>query len=216
MEHLSQREGFQEVEFEESSHTYRLRGKVYPHVTGVIASAGRCSWEFVDEDIRLHSIHRGNSVHWLTQLEDEGALNYRTVPKGLRGFRRAWNDWKHSSGFHIMWIEKRFVSVYGFAGTIDRAGTLPTIRNGFTTPAVVDIKSAEGDGSVANWVRYQLCAYSLAVDPRPAVARTVRRIAVRLSRDGSYRVREFPLCEWDRDFAIFIEDLKQCQKNSSQ
>lgn len=200
---------FEDIEFDPEKHEYRRNGVLYHHVTKVIAAAGKCDFSCIDEEIRLHSIKRGQSVHWLTQLEDEGALNYRTVPASLRGYRKGWRDWKRHSGFNVIWIERKFISHYGFAGTIDRAGSFPaTTMFGSGTSGVVDIKT----GDVADWVRYQLCAYTLAVDPRPAIARTIRRIALRLQSDGKYRVKEFPMSEWDSDFAVFMKDLRQCQK----
>lgn len=194
-----------EVDFDPERHEYRENGVIVPHVTGVLAKCGKCDFSCVEEEIRLHSIKRGQSVHWLTQLEDEGALNYRTVPASLRGYRKAYRTWKRHSGFHVIWIERKFISHYGFAGTVDRAGSFPaTTMFGSGTSGVVDLKT----GPIADWVRFQLCAYTLAVDPRPAIARTIRRIALRLQPDGFYRVKEFPMQTWDSDFAEFMKDLK--------
>jgi len=199
------------VEFDPVAHEYRKGGVVVPSVTQVIARAGLCDFSFVDEDIRIHSMKRGESVHWMLQLEDEGALNYRTVPKGMRGYRQAYKTWKRQSGFSVLWVERRFISEFGFAGTIDRAGSFPATTMYMTgTSAVLDFKT----GDVPDWVRYQLCAYSLAVDPRPAIARTIRRIALSLRPDGTYKVREFPLCTWDTDYSRFMHALEKvkCQK----
>lgn len=199
------------IEFNAEKHEYRKNGKVVLSVTQVIAAVGLCDYSFVDEDIRVHSMSRGQSVHWMLQLEDQGALNYRTVPSGLRGYRKAYRTWKKASGFSPLWIEKQFVSHFGFAGTIDRAGSFPATTMYLTgTSAVVDFKT----GDIPDWVRYQLCAYSLAVDPRPAMARLIRRIALSLKPDGTYKVKEFPLCTWDSDYSRFMHSLSevQCQK----
>jgi hypothetical protein len=199
------------IEWDDEAHTCRKNGVLVPRVTAVIAASGKCDWSAVDEEIRLQSIKRGQSVHWLTQLEDEGALDYRTVPQRLRGYRKGYRAWKRHSGFNVIWIEKRFISHYGFAGIIDRTGSFPaTTMYGSGTSAVVDLKT----GNIADWVRYQLCAYTLAVDPRPAIARTIRRIALRLSPDGTYKVKEFPMREWDSDFAEFMKDLRGMNQNA--
>lgn len=194
------------ITFDAEKHEYRKDGIIVPSVTQVIASAGLCDFSCVAEDVRDHSIRRGQSVHWLLQLEDEGALNYRTVPKGLRGYRKAYRAWKKHSGFNVLWIERQFVSNFGFAGTLDRAGTFPsTTMYGSGTSAIVDFKT----GDIADWTRYQLAAYSLEVDARPAIARTVRRIGLSLKADGTYKVKEFPLCTWDGDISKFMEALKK-------
>jgi hypothetical protein len=204
-------EASSQIDFDEWRHQYSKNGVVVPHVTQILAAAGRCSWEFIDEEIRLHSTKRGKSVHWLTQLEDEGALNYRTVPLGLRGYRKAWNSWKKHSGFTPLWIERKFISQYGFAGTIDRAGSFPASgKYGTSTSAVLDIKS----GPIYDWVRLQLVAYSLGVDERPAIARTIRRIAVRLDPYGTYQVKEWERKTWDRDFSEFMQCLRKYSSNT--
>lgn len=175
-------------------------------MTQVLAKAGICDFSFVDEDIRIHSMKRGQSVHWLLQLEDEGALNYRTVPRSLRGYRKAYRTWKKQSGFCPLWIERQFVSRFGFAGTIDRAGSFPaTTMYASGTTAVVDFKT----GEIPEWVRYQLVAYASEVHPNQAIARNVRRIALSLRPDGTYKVKEFPLCTWDIDFSKFMEALRK-------
>ena len=196
------------IDFNPETHEYRKDGKVVLSVTQVIAGAGLCDFSFVDEDIRVHSMKRGQSVHWMLQLEDEGRLNYRTVPNGLKGYRRAYKTWKKRSGFNPLWIEHQFISPFGFAGTIDRAGSFPaTTMYGTGTSAVVDFKT----GEIPDWVRYQLCAYSLAVDARTAIARTIRRIALSLKNDGTYKIKEFPLCTWDSDYSRFMRALQEVQ-----
>jgi hypothetical protein len=207
---VSEGKGFPEIDFDAERHVYRKDGIIVPHVTQILAASGKCDWSCVDEEIRLHSIKRGQSVHWLTQLEDEGALNYRTVPIGLRGYRKAYRTWKRYSGFHVIWIERQFISQYGFAGTLDRAGSFPsTTMFGSGTSGVVDLKT----GPILDYVRMQLCSYTLAVDPRPAIARTIRRIALRLCSDGTYKVKEYPMRTWDSDFSEFMEALRSCQKS---
>jgi hypothetical protein len=210
---LPQREGVSQlVEFNPERHEYRREGMIVPHVTAVIAAAGRCDWSFVDEELRLHSLKRGQSVHWMTQVHDEGALNYRSVPEGLRGYRRAWMAWRRETGFVPVWIERRFYSRYGFCGTLDRVGCFPATGNfGCRTGAVVDIKT----GPIQDYTKYQLAAYSLAVDERFHIARNVRRVAVRLTSDGQYRTREWPSQTWDRDVAVFLADLKEMRRYES-
>lgn len=198
-------------EFNPDRHEYRQNGVIVPSVTQVLAKAGICDFSFVAEDVRTHSMKRGQSVHWLLQLEDEGCLDYRTVPRRLRGYRKAYRLWKKQSGFCPIWIEKQFVSRYGFAGTIDRAGSFPaTTMFGTGTSAVVDFKT----GEIPEWVRYQLCAYASESHPNQAIARNIRRIALSLRADGTYKIREFPLGTWDQDFAKFIEALRRTNASS--
>lgn len=197
--------------FDPVKHEYRRNGVLIPSVTQVLARAGICDFSFVDEETRIHSMNRGKSVHWMLQLEDEGSLNYREVPKGLRGYRKAYLTWKRRSEFHAIWIEYGFVSDFGYAGTMDRAGSFPaSTMYSKGSSAVLDFKT----GAIPDWSRLQLCAYSLAVDPRPAIARTIRRIALSLRPDGTYTVKEYPLCTWDLDCAEFMRALKKVEEQN--
>lgn len=189
--------------FDPIKHEYRdSRGVVIPSVTQILAASGLCDFSFVDEEIRARSMQRGTNVHWMLQLEDEGALNYRQVPISLRPYRKAYLAWRSASGFVPELIEKQFISHFGFAGTLDRFGTLPpTPMFPAGSKAIVDFKS----GGVQDWTKFQLAAYSTRIHPHPALARTIRRIALALRADGTYQVKEFKAENWDSDFSVFME-----------
>lgn len=185
-------------QFDPETHTFTVEDKIVPSITQVLAFAGICNFSFVEEEKRLFAMKRGKAVHWLTQLDDEGALNYRKVPKFLRGYRKAWNTWKESSGFVPMMIEQWMISDLGFGGIPDRFGKLGI------TNAVVELKT----GAVADWTRYQLAAQCVLIQPKISIARTFRRIGLSLSPDGTYKVKEFPLSTFDSDISRFIEEVR--------
>jgi hypothetical protein len=188
--------------FDEEAHLYTRDGVPYRSVTQIIAEAGWCDFSFVEEELRIHSMKRGKSVHWLLQLEDQAALDYRRVPVALRGYRKAWQAWKKASGFMVELVEWRFISERGFAGTLDRYGYLPpTELYPHLTSAIIDIKS----GPVADWTRLQLAAYAVGHQPRLALARRIRRIGVELRKDGRYKATEFPMATFDQDISKFME-----------
>lgn len=187
--------------FDPETHTFtRDDGSQVLSVTQILAAAGLCDFSAVPEEYRDRGLKRGKSVHWMTQLEDEGCLNYRTLPKWLRPYRRGWNAFKHATGFHPIAIEYKF-AWDDFAGIIDRAGSFPptTMFSG-GTHTVLDVKT----GALQDWVKYQLCAYSVGFMQNLALARFVRRIAVRLKDDGTYSVKEYPLRDFDRDYSTFV------------
>ena len=195
-------------EFDPASHIFRKQGIEVPSVTQVLARAGICDYSFVDEETREYSMARGTSVHWMTQLEDEGGLDYRRVPWKLRGYRKAWRAWKQASEFRPVTIEQQFISRYGYAGIIDRVGSLPPL---YYPNVVVDIKT----GAVPDWARYQLAAYSVfAAGDNPKYAAHFRRIAVRLCLDGTYKVREFPRATWQLDWCKFISLVGRINGNA--
>lgn len=192
-----------QVLFDPEKHEYsNSSGVLFPSVTKIIALDGLCDFSHVDEEVRIRAMDRGTSVHWLARLEDEGALDYRKVPIGLRPYRKGWNDWKKASGFVPELIEYPFISHYGYAGTIDRYGRLPkTLSYPNGSRAVVDLKT----GEISEWVRYQLVAYAMRMHPTPAVAMNIRRIAVALRQNGTYSVREFPQNTWAYDWSRFMQ-----------
>jgi len=196
------------VTFDPVKHEYRnSEGISKPSVTWILAKSGLCDFSFVDDEIRERAMARGRSVHWMTRLEDEGALNYRKVPLGLRPFRKGWNDWKYSSGFIPEIIEQPFISPLGYAGTPDRVGKFPATEmfpNG--SRGVVDLKT----GSVYEWTRLQLVAYSMLIENTTWKAKYLRRIAVAIRADGSHQIKEFPISSWESDWAIFCEAQRRC------
>lgn len=187
--------------FDRERHEFTVLGAVWPSITQVLAMSGIVDFSFVAEDIRIHAMRRGKSVHWLLQLDDEGLLNYRTVPRALLGYRRAYRTWKKRSQFEPLLIEKPMASRLGYCGIPDRYGILAR------TKSVVEFKT----GAVADWTRFQLAAQCLLIQPNLALARTIRRIGLSLLPDGKYRVKEFPLSEFDSDISKFMEALKTCK-----
>jgi hypothetical protein len=195
--------------FDRELHEYRdVQGRIIPSVTQILAYAGICDFSFVEEEIRIASMQRGTSVHWLLQLEDEGALDWRRVPIRLRPYRKAYQDWKKASGFipDRNYIEKQFISHFGFAGTMDRYGALPpTTLYPFGSSAIVDFKT----GEIPDWVRFQLAAYARTIHENHQMARNVRRIALALRSDGTYSVKEFPPQTFDYDWARFMKAKRE-------
>lgn len=193
------------VLFDPAKHEYRTAtGVQVPSVTWILAESGLCDFSFVEDEKRRLAMDRGTSVHWMLQLHDQGALDYRKVPLKLRPYRKAYMDWRLASGFVPDEIERQFISHYGYAGTIDRTGSFPATQLfPLGSRAIVDFKT--GTAPVQNWTRYQLVAYAMRMHANPQVARTWRRVGLALHPDGTYNVKEFPPTTWDEDFAIFIE-----------
>lgn len=197
------------VIFDPAKHEYRnAQGNVVWSVTQILASAGICDFSYVEEERRIAAMTRGTSVHWLLQLEDEGALNYRQVPLRLKPYRKGYMSWKAASGFlpDRNWIEKQFISHYGYAGTVDRFGMFPpTPLYPKGTVGVIDFKT----GEIPDWVRLQLVAYAMRTHVNPAIARRTRRIGLALRANGTYAVREFSEASWDTDWARFMKAKKE-------
>ena len=196
--------------FDAERHEFKKDGERVLSITQVLALAGICDWSFVAEDVRVHAMNRGKSVHWMLQLEDEGGLNYRTVPVALRGYRKAYKVWKANSGFIPLVIEKWIISDLGFGGIPDRYGTVTALFN-CQVPAMVELKT----GAVADWTRLQMAAQAVLIQPNISLARTIRRIGLSLRPDGTYSVKEFPLSTFDSDISTFMKALEDAKNAGS-
>jgi hypothetical protein len=193
-----------DFKFDRAKHEFSIGGVRRPSITQVLAASGICDFSFVAEDVRIHAMNRGKSVHWMLQLEDEGLLNYRKVPRSLLGYRRAYKTWKENSGFVPLLIEKPMASALGYCGIPDRYGKLPLWQH-----VVVEFKT----GAIAEWTRFQLAAQCVLIQPNISLARTIRRIGLSLLPDGDYKVKEFPLASFDSDISRFIEELRKMNGN---
>jgi len=197
--------------FDPATHTFtRPDGSRVLSVTQILAKAGICDYSCVPAEFRDRGLKRGSSVHWMTQLEDQGALNYRTVPKWMRPYRKCWNEYKANTGFKPIAIEYMF-AFDDYAGILDRVGTFPPTEmfpNG--SHAVLDLKS----GNIEYWVANQMGPYAGAWMKSIKLARFIRRVAVRLNGDGSpARVKEFPLADFDRDYSRFVRAKEKANED---
>jgi len=187
----------EEFAFDEATHTYTLNGIVLPSVTQVLEDVGLIDYSFIPGSMRDVYLRRGSAVHLATAYDDVGDLDEESLKPELRGYLEAWRKFRADSRFTWDRIEyQRFHRQYGYAGTLDRQGSVDARMN---TRTVVDIKT----GHAPTWVRYQLAAYA-GLYEKPI---GWRRMAVELHDDGTYGVTEFPCREFLSDFQVFLAAL---------
>lgn len=173
------------LEFDEATHTYTLDGVQLPSVTTVLADL-----KLVDvSKFRPEHRHRGTLRHVVTELYDHDDLDEASLdesevlgqPAGdiARGALDAWRRFRAESGFKPSLIEYRVWSSLGYAGTVDRIGTLPDGR-----VVLLDIKGSFDSPSYG----LQTAAYTSAYEERSGNAIDLRG-AVHLLPNGSYRLR---------------------------
>lgn len=163
--------------FDADKHEYRWNGRVVPSVTGILKVVGLIdsAWHTPE------ATERGSMIHLATALDDRGELDEASVDERIAGYLNAWRHWRSVSGFEMHAIESPVYSThYDYAGTLDRDGR----HNG--SRAVLDIKS----GSPEPWHRLQLAAYAIARYGY-ATAAWVKRIAVYVADDGSYKMKTY-------------------------
>lgn len=175
------------IEFDADAHVYRVGGIIRPSVTQILGAAGIINAEWYSADAAA----RGSAVHAAAHYADENDLDpaWREASPYV-GYLCAWEHFKADAGFVVDLVEHRvFHAGLGFAGTLDRTGTIGRTR------VMLDLKT----GGHEEWHPVQLAAYT-ACDIAP---RVFRRMNVYLKGDGSYNVREYPSGEFARDFAVF-------------
>lgn len=194
-----------EVFLDHEFHKYFVDGKPFPgpSVTQALAQCGIADFSFVDEEIRERSMARGQSAHWMLALHDQGALDYRRVPKAMRGYRKAWMEFRKNTGFtpERDWIERSFASPMGYCGTVDRKGSFLDAKVGW---CVLDLKTE----NVPAHAKFQLALYAKAIH-------VIGRIAVALRSDGTYTTKVYPVNELGVDYAIGIESVRRWRPDAN-
>lgn len=202
------------TEYDDPSHKYYVDGREFLSVTTILDLAGFVSPYARDEVAR----ERGIAVHRLTAEEDGRRkanctfFDLRQVRTEWRGYMRAWRKYREESGFMPELIEHRIdCHEAEYAGRIDRFGVRPTRDPLKFQQVVLDIKTST-TGAVADYVKFQLAAYGNALEKGKAF----ERIAVALKPDGTYNCRIFPLHDYFRDVAEFLQISKRVKSSLCQ
>lgn len=165
--------------YDDDSHTYTLDGRVVPSVTQIIAPL--YDFSRVDPQVLAAKAMLGKAVHRATELHDAGALDDGSVHPLVRPYLDAWLKFRLDTGFVPVEIEQRVHHpVMGYAGTLDRVGDMDSGER-----SLLDIKIVR---ALSPAVGVQLAAYEHAYALRFAVKPVLRRRAVQLRDDGSYRL----------------------------
>ncbi|HWG67488.1 MAG TPA: hypothetical protein VN662_08760 [Rhodanobacteraceae bacterium] len=123
------------LQFDDALHEYRLEGRRLPSVTEVLGPITAHEYRAVDRETMERAALLGKCVHKLIELDIAGTLDVETLDDSLRPYLAQWRQFLAQSGFLAIHSECRVHSArYGYAGTLDLAGTLNGAR------AVVDAK----------------------------------------------------------------------------
>lgn len=185
------------IEFDETSHVYRVDGIVYPSVTQILESAGLPELSRVPADILEWKRDLGSKVHRAIEFLDDDDLNFDTLLPEWRPYIESYQKFKRESGFEPLAAEEPvFHPVYKYPGKPDRIGIL----NGKISlidykTGLIDLKS----------VGPQTAAYSEAWNHDCKIGDNIRkRYALKLSKDGTYKLIE---CKNPNDFNVFLAAL---------
>ena len=179
-------------------HVYYFRGNRWPGVTEVLASHGFFGGYPVGGDYML----RGRYVHSACQFLDNGTLDESSLNYRIRGYVSAYKRLLFNTGADIIAAETRMAHpIRGYCGTPDRF----VINNGEVE--VWDLKT----GNVIPGVRLQLSAYAMLAAFHPDLMMLchgpIRRVAVELHDDGTYRFNAYEIHDNQRDEAAWVAAL---------
>ncbi len=177
--------------FDAAAHAYRWNGEVRPSVTQCLSKLH--SFGMVPRDVLEAACLRGTIVHTLCEYHDQRDLD----PASIGDYWPYLDAWIAFTADHkAVWAGIEFQAYserFGFAGTMDRYGTLKGV------PYIIDIKTSAQPHRV--W-GMQVAAYRqlLAEHVAPSWA-LARRATVQLGKDGKYK-----FLAWDSpdDWPAFV------------
>jgi hypothetical protein len=196
--------------FDPVPHRYTLDGAAVPSVTGILAASGLIDFSSIPLPILDAARERGTIVHQAIHFLNEGDLDVEQFGvdfPAYAGYVDAWRSFCAQQSFVAVLNEHRIASRrHQVAGTLDCLGLLDgaAVLLDFATgrPADVakDLQTAAYYGIALEWseVDEDLSAFFLA-------HRVVKRYAVALRRDGTFRLEPYNDPTDYRKFLILVE-----------
>jgi hypothetical protein len=189
------------LDFDPTTHIYRVDGIQMPSVTQLLDDAGLTpDYSVVAPRVREHARQRGIHVDAACDLLDQEDLDWASVHPECVGYVEGWARFCADEGYEPVCGQVPLYHPLGYAGTADSIGTL----NGQWV--VVERKAT---ARMSPLYGLQTAGYSQApyAAPtgggplRPVPWGTPARLGVQLKRDGSYTV---VLYEDSEDLAAFL------------
>lgn len=186
--------------FQDEGHKYFLDGIEVPSVTQVLEPL--TDYSRVPPTVLEQARQIGTAVHRACSLLDADDLVVDSLDARLVGYVEAWKKFKEETGFVVELNEQRVHSrIYRCAGTLDRVGVFRAVVG--KPRAVVEIKTT---ADFMPSFGPQLSAYHYMATECELIKRgaSVKRIAVQLRPDGSYRLMHY---DDAADFSVFTSCL---------
>jgi len=192
------------LEFDPSTHTYRVDHVVVPSVTQLLDDAGLApDYSLVPRPVLEHARARGIHVDQCIELLDADELDWRSVHPEAVPYLEAWMAFRQHEGFTPIASQlPLYHPRYGYAGTLDSVGLLPGGH-----PVVIERKTT---AKMSSTYSLQTAGYALDgmwfAPPGGGVLTPVpwgppARLGVQLRRDGSYQLVPYDDPE---DMAAFL------------
>lgn len=189
-----------ELFFEPVEHRYTVGEREIVSVTQILVAAGLTDLSMIPREVLERAAERGRRVHEAAKLLLRGTLDWATVDPAIGGYVRALDSLIRHTGLYPIADkieEPLYCAEYDYCGTPDALAWYFLRRR--KVMVVFDWKTGLMDA-----VQYQLAAYAHALGVR-------HRAAVKLNRDGTYRMKWFPPETLRQDLQTFLEAQEECK-----
>ncbi|MEF2156429.1 hypothetical protein V3390_09370 [Luteimonas sp. FXH3W] len=145
-----------DLQFDESTHTYKLNGRVIDSVTTILKPLSEHIYRGVPRPQMEAAAQLGTAVHKMIELDCLGTLDVDGLHERVAPYFPTWQRFIAETGFKVLKTEQRVYSKdYDFAGTLDLYGEM----HGKTV--LIDIKCTAAVPATAG---PQTAAYKLALE----------------------------------------------------
>jgi hypothetical protein len=196
--------------FTPDTHVYELDGIRVPSVTGILHASGLIDFSHIPPSILEAARERGTVVHRALHYLNDDDLDlenfYQTFPE-YAGYLQAWVTFCAQRRFRPVLCEHQVASRrYQVAGTLDALGTLDDVpvlidfATGRPQDACKDLQTAAYEGLAREWA-----SEDAALAAFFGKYRYVKRYAVGLRRDGTFRLEAYTAPSDFREFLTLRE-----------
>ena len=195
--------------FHAADHVYELDGVAVPSVTGVLQRAGLIDFSHIPPSILGAALERGTAVHQAIHFYNERDLDVagfaRDFPE-YAGYLHAWEAFVAVRRFVPVLNERRVASRrHLVAGTLDCLGILDggavliDFKTGHPKDVAADLQTAAYHALAAEWADDDDdLGRFVAAHP------VIRRYAVQLRKDATFRVEAYASPTDYRDFLTLV------------
>ncbi len=179
------------LEFEESTHTYRLNGFVIPSVSAVMEPLNRDKYKGISESVLDVAANRGTAIH--NAIENYIRFGIVDIPEDFKGYMDAFIDWHTLRNPQPIVLEYRTChKILRYGGTVDNVSEI----NG--VPTLIDYKTTVAENSKTFGV--QLEAYAKCLEGQGI--NIGRKMILHLAKNGKWKEVEYPVNDAEK-WAVF-------------
>jgi hypothetical protein len=173
----------QNIEFDESSHLYLVKGKEKRSVTGILTESGVSDYDFPNAE---YWMRRGQELHDFCTLIAKREIDWFDVPSSYLPLLRYFESWYDENVQELLAAETPLYNqTLDYCGKFDLLARLHDGRK-----ALIEIKS----GELPDWVGLQMVAYDL-------MAKADTQIAV------SLKGKAFEMSDYDKNLTAWLTIL---------